>query len=100
VIVVEWTIIAAERRPLLAAPGAHFGHLVQASEQPFGMIGLQPSMRAWELVHAFVNRAERARAALLVELAATSRVAADAASACDSCAEPPFNVHRCVDASA
>ena len=59
-----------QRQPLGAALRALLRHLVQAPKQPFEMIGNQLAVLARQVIHAFVDRAEGARAALLVEVTA------------------------------
>src|SRR5262245_51883221 len=54
VIVVEVHDHRGQRQPLGAALGALFGHLVEATEQPFEMIRYQLSVVAREMVDALV----------------------------------------------
>src|SRR3954468_14905596 len=59
-----------QRQPFRAALRTLFRHLVQAPEQPFEMIGNYFSVLARQVVHALIHRAQGARAALFVEVAA------------------------------
>ncbi len=70
VIVVEVDDHRCQRQPLLAALGAPFSHLVEAAEQPLQVIGYELSVLARQVIHTLVHRTERARTALLVEIAA------------------------------
>src|SRR5688572_21128467 len=59
-----------ERQSLSTPLGASLRHLVEAAEQPLEVFGYELAVLARQVIHAFVHRAERARAALLVEVAA------------------------------
>ncbi len=61
--------------------GTRFRHLVETPEEPFEVIGNQFAVSARQVVHTFINRAEGARPALFVEIAAEALVSACRADA-------------------
>src|SRR5262245_17539796 len=65
-----------QRQSLLTALRAPFGHFVEAAKQPLEVIGYQLAVRAGQVVHAFVYRAERARSAPVVEVTAEALMSA------------------------
>src|SRR4051794_37182848 len=80
-IVVQVDDHRCQRQPFRAALRTLFRHLVEASKQPFEMIGNQLAMFARQAIHAFVHRAQGARAALFIEVAAEALRAAAGARA-------------------
>src|SRR6185437_4818101 len=60
-----------QRKPLVAIfVRAPLCHLVETPEQAFEVVRDQLAMRPRQVIHTFVDRAERARATLFVEIAA------------------------------
>src|SRR5688572_27183228 len=59
-----------QRQPLGASLWTYFHDLVETPEEPFEMVGHQLSVLARQMVDALVDGAERAGAALLIEIAA------------------------------
>src|SRR6188474_3546260 len=70
-----------QRQPLGASLWTDFHDLVETLEKPFEMVGDKLSVLAGQMVHPFVDGAERAGAALLVEVAAKALRPARGASA-------------------
>ena len=70
VVVVQVHDHRGERQPLAAPLRAPLGDLVQAPEQTLEMIGNQLAVIARQVIDPLVDRAEGARSALLVEVAA------------------------------
>ncbi len=64
VIVVQVDDHGCQRQPLVAALRTFLHDLVEAAKQPFEVIGYQLAVLAGQMVHPFVNRAQRTGATL------------------------------------
>src|SRR5215203_204750 len=74
-IVVQMHDHGGQRQTLLASLGTNLHHLVEAAEEALEMIGHQFSVLSRQVVHTLVDSPQRARPALLIEVAAEALVA-------------------------